>query len=157
MGTHVGTFFVIWPHFAVPGGFGGQSDSQGLSQEPPGPVQASIFIDFGPILYLFFHSFSYHADYFWSSLSSYLLGCSISFIGLLQPLLYKFLATGLSFWGVVSGVVITLYSGACYPHVVARDAPELNLFGVVSRVESGYHWGLLFKFNPQERLRVQIL
>ena len=53
MGTQGGTIFAIWLLFAVPGGFGGQSDSQGLPQEPPGPVQASIFIDFGPILDLF--------------------------------------------------------------------------------------------------------
>ena len=92
MGTHIGTFFDNWLLFAVPGGFGGQSDSQGLPQEPPGPVQASIFIDFGTILDLFLHNFSYHAGYFWSSLSSYLLGCSISFIGLLRALLFKFLS-----------------------------------------------------------------
>ena len=92
MGTQGGTLFAIWLLFAVPGGFGGQSDSQGRPQEPPGPVQASIFIDFGPILDLVFDNCSYHAGYFCSSLSSYLLGCSISFIGLLRALLFKFLS-----------------------------------------------------------------
>ena len=92
MGTHVGTTFAIWLLFAVPGGFGVQSDSQGLPQEPPGPVQASIFMGFVTIWDLFFEISSYHAGYFWSSLSSYLLGCSISFIGLLRALLFKFLS-----------------------------------------------------------------
>ena len=79
MGTRRGTIFNMWLLFAAPGGFGGQSDSQGLPQEPPGPVQASIFMGFGTILDLVFDIFSYHAGYFWSSLSSYLLGCSISY------------------------------------------------------------------------------
>ena len=82
----------MWPLSAVPGGLGTQNDSQGFPQEPPGPVQASIFIDLGTIWDLFFNIFSYHAGYFWSSLSSYLLGCSISFIGLLRALLFKFLS-----------------------------------------------------------------
>ena len=83
MGTQGGTIFAIWLLFAVPGGFGGQSDTQGLPQETPGPVQASIFMGFGTILDFFFDIVSYHAGYFWSRLSSDLLGCSISFIGLL--------------------------------------------------------------------------
>ena len=45
-----GTFLAIWLLFSVPGGLGSQNDSQGLSQEPPGPVQASISIDFETIL-----------------------------------------------------------------------------------------------------------
>ena len=58
----------------------------------PEPVQASLFIDCGTILDLFLDSVSYHAGYFWSSLSSYLLSCSISFIRLLRALLFKFLS-----------------------------------------------------------------
>ena len=57
MGTQGGTIFAIWLLFAVPGGFGGQSDTQGLPQEPPGPVQASSFIDFRTILDLVFDNF----------------------------------------------------------------------------------------------------
>ena len=44
------SFLAIWLLFSVPGGLGSQNDSQSLSQEPPGPVQALISTDFGTIL-----------------------------------------------------------------------------------------------------------
>ena len=45
-----GHFLVIWLLFSVPGGLGSPNGSQGLSQQPPGSVQASISTDFGSIL-----------------------------------------------------------------------------------------------------------
>jgi len=42
MGAQKWTLFAAWPLFAVPGGLGTQNDSQGLPQEPLGPVQTSI-------------------------------------------------------------------------------------------------------------------
>ena len=45
-----GHFLVIWLLFSVPDGLGSPNGSQGLPQEPPRPVQASISIDFGLIL-----------------------------------------------------------------------------------------------------------
>ena len=45
-----GHFLVIWLFFSVPGGLGSPNGSQGLSQQPPGSVQASISTDFWSIL-----------------------------------------------------------------------------------------------------------
>ena len=45
----LGPFLDILPLFAVPGALGGQNGSQGSPQEPPGPLQASIFYDFETI------------------------------------------------------------------------------------------------------------
>ena len=90
METRRGTIFDMWLLFAVPGGLGGQSDSQGLPQEPPGPVQASIFIDFGTILELFFHHFSYHAGYFWFSLSIFFWVAQLVLLGYFEPYFSNF-------------------------------------------------------------------
>ena len=45
----LGPFLDILPLFAVPGALGSQNGSQGSPQEPPGPLQASIFCDFESI------------------------------------------------------------------------------------------------------------
>ena len=45
----LGPCLVILPLFAVPGALGSQNGSQGSPQEPPGPLQASIFCNFGSI------------------------------------------------------------------------------------------------------------
>ena len=45
----LGPFLDILPLCAVPGALGSQNGSQGSPQEPPGPLQASIFCDFESI------------------------------------------------------------------------------------------------------------
>ena len=60
----LGPFFAILPLFAVQGTLGSQNGSQGLPQEPSGPVQASIFTDFGWIFDRLFDDFWCHVGYF---------------------------------------------------------------------------------------------
>ena len=49
-----GYFLFIWLLFSVPDSLGSPNGSQGLPQEPPRPVQASISMDFGLIWEVFF-------------------------------------------------------------------------------------------------------
>ena len=101
--------------FAVPGALGSQHGSQGSPQEHPGPVQASIFTDFGSILVRFVDDFSCHMSYF-------LLVCLDSFLvtsnHIFQNSLYKFKL----FW-VVSRVISELRS-ALHGTVAGRPNPR---------------------------------
>ena len=67
MGAQTRSFF---GHLAPFFGLGSPNGPQGLPQEPPRPVQASISIDFCSI----FDDFLYHVGYFLSGLSHYFFG-----------------------------------------------------------------------------------
>ena len=83
MGAQRRTHFNRLAFFFVLGGLGSQNDPQGLLQEPPGPVQASMFIDFAAIFDGFVNDVLYHVAHLLSSLPLFLLP---------RALLCKFLA-----------------------------------------------------------------
>ena len=68
MGTQRRTHFSRQASFFVLGGLGSQNDTQGLPQEPPRPVQASMFIDFATIFDGFVDDVLYHVAHLLSSL-----------------------------------------------------------------------------------------
>ena len=72
--------FGHWLFFSVPGGLGSQNVSQGLSQEPPGPVQASISTDFGTIFDDFLMIFRIMwATFYLAYLITFLVTSSLNF------------------------------------------------------------------------------
>ena len=91
-----GHFLVIWLLFSVPGGLGSPNGSQGLSQQPPGSVQASISTDLGSILDDFLMIFCI----MWAT---FYLGCLITF-WLPRALIFNFLATSSNVLGSSVGV-----------------------------------------------------
>ena len=96
MGAQRRTHFSRLASFFVLGGLGSQNDPQGLPQEPPRPVQASMFIDFATICYGFVDDVLYHVAHLLSSL----------------PLCFCYLEPYFSSFGVVSGVISELRSTA---------------------------------------------
>ena len=75
-----GHFLVIWLLFSVPGGLGSPNGSQGLSQQPPGSVQASISTDFGSILDDFLMIFCIMwATFYLACLITFLVTSSLNF------------------------------------------------------------------------------
>ena len=101
-GPILGHILAIWPLFAVPGRPWEPKRFPRPPQEPPGPVQASIFTDFGSILSVFFDDFSCHVDYF-------LLVCLVFFLVTLNPILQN-LGHKFKLFGVASRVISALRS-----------------------------------------------
>ena len=93
-----GHFLVIWVFFSVPDGLGSPNSSQGLPQEPPRPVQASISIDLGFVLDDFLMIFCI----IWAT---FYLVCLVIF-WLPRAFIFKFLATSSNVLGSSVGVSV---------------------------------------------------
>ena len=98
MGTQTRSFFGHLALVSVPGGLGSQNGSQGLPQEPPRPVQASISTDFGLILDDFLMIFCI----MWATFD---LACLITFFGYLEPSFSNFWPQVQMCWGRPQGSV----------------------------------------------------